>query len=242
MKRLLYSTALCLAVASPALASQVNIAVTSNNGFDAGIPTSAQIGTGTVVDNGNGTITVNLNLDPTGHIFDLFFHGPNSSGHPTIGFDLGLDVNNTAVVGADVQLLAATFNDTNPVTSTPGLLLINPGQMDGTGSWQFGIDCNAFCQSNNTHVESVSFTLGDALQGGLDLASLVPNSKDNLLGLDVWSDTGGSVVTGFASVNPVVVSTVPEPATWSMMLLGLAGVGYAAYRRNGKSRLESAIA
>jgi hypothetical protein len=31
-------------------------------------------------------------------------------------------------------------------------------------------------------------------------------------------------------------STVPEPSTWAMMVLGFVGLGYAALRRNSKSR------
>jgi hypothetical protein len=33
-----------------------------------------------------------------------------------------------------------------------------------------------------------------------------------------------------------LVEGVPEPATWAMMALGFAGLGYAAFRRNTKSR------
>jgi hypothetical protein len=33
---------------------------------------------------------------------------------------------------------------------------------------------------------------------------------------------------------------VPEPSTWSMMLLGFAGVGCVAYRRKSKPALQSA--
>ena len=32
-------------------------------------------------------------------------------------------------------------------------------------------------------------------------------------------------------------AAVPEPSTWAMMLMGLAGVGFAAYRRGRKDRL-----
>ena len=32
----------------------------------------------------------------------------------------------------------------------------------------------------------------------------------------------------------VTTSTVPEPSTWAMMLLGFAGLGYAAFRRKGQ--------
>ena len=33
-----------------------------------------------------------------------------------------------------------------------------------------------------------------------------------------------------------VSSTVPEPSTWAMMLLGFAGLGYAAYRKTNNER------
>jgi uncharacterized protein (TIGR03118 family) len=35
--------------------------------------------------------------------------------------------------------------------------------------------------------------------------------------------------------------TVPEPSTWAMMLMGLAGVGFAAYRRARKDRLAPTL-
>ena len=34
----------------------------------------------------------------------------------------------------------------------------------------------------------------------------------------------------------MVMTQVPEPSTWAMMLLGFAGLGYAAFRRNAKAR------
>jgi hypothetical protein len=30
---------------------------------------------------------------------------------------------------------------------------------------------------------------------------------------------------------PATIAAVPEPATWAMMLIGLAGLGFMAYRR-----------
>ena len=43
--------------------------------------------------------------------------------------------------------------------------------------------------------------------------------------------------SGNASASPV-----PEPSTWGMMLAGFAGLGYAAFRRGGKSRPDSDLA
>ena len=37
---------------------------------------------------------------------------------------------------------------------------------------------------------------------------------------------------------PGATPTIPEPSTWGMMLLGFAGLGYVAYRRKEKCRLE----
>ena len=35
----------------------------------------------------------------------------------------------------------------------------------------------------------------------------------------------------FALIDSVALNSVPEPATWAMMLLGFAELGYAALRR-----------
>ena len=37
-----------------------------------------------------------------------------------------------------------------------------------------------------------------------------------------------------AFIDNVSVMTVPEPSTWAMMLLGIAGLGFAGYRRSHK--------
>jgi hypothetical protein len=61
------------------------------------------------------------------------------------------------------------------------------------------------------------------------------------------SFTSGVSVFGtdnFVNYNdPMVsgtISAVPEPATWAMMLLGFAGVGFMAYRRKSKPALMAA--
>jgi hypothetical protein len=45
-------------------------------------------------------------------------------------------------------------------------------------------------------------------------------------------DSSGSQDYAIANLSPetLTVSVVPEPPTWAVMLLGLAGVGFAAYR------------
>jgi len=50
------------------------------------------------------------------------------------------------------------------------------------------------------------------------------------------------LVTGTSNTNAlgvggsVITSGVPEPSTWAMMVLGFAGLGYAAFRRSAKGQ------
>ena len=43
-------------------------------------------------------------------------------------------------------------------------------------------------------------------------------------------ETAGSL-TLMTSVGPIRVTAVPEPSTWAMMLIGFAGLAFAARRR-----------
>jgi hypothetical protein len=40
--------------------------------------------------------------------------------------------------------------------------------------------------------------------------------------------------------NPNMVTDVPEPSTWAMMILGFFGIGFMAYRRKSKPALRFA--
>jgi PEP-CTERM motif len=58
--------------------------------------------------------------------------------------------------------------------------------------------------------------------------------------IETASNDGGdndALIDGVSFQGPAVVSGVPEPSTWAMMLLGFAGVGFMAYRRkhNGQA-------
>jgi PEP-CTERM motif-containing protein len=52
---------------------------------------------------------------------------------------------------------------------------------------------------------------------------------------------GPGTVISSSFTNTTVLGTVPEPATWVMMLLGFVGLGYAAVRRSAKDRPALAI-
>jgi hypothetical protein len=60
-------------------------------------------------------------------------------------------------------------------------------------------------------------------------------------GAYVWNWGAGDHADSF-TINVVTSPPlpVPEPSTWAMMLLGFAGLGYAAVRRQGAVRAISA--
>jgi hypothetical protein len=38
-----------------------------------------------------------------------------------------------------------------------------------------------------------------------------------------------------------VVASIPEPATWAMMTIGFAGLGFAGYRKTRAARLAQVV-
>ena len=85
------------------------------------------------------------------------------------------------------------------------------------------------------HAFTLTSALGAAEQwsccgvGGLSSVTLAPGDYAiHLIGTLTGADAGS--YSGTLNVQPVR-GAVPEPATWAMMLLGFAGVGFAMRRR-----------
>jgi PEP-CTERM motif len=53
------------------------------------------------------------------------------------------------------------------------------------------------------------------------------------LSLDV--PKGASVTTAWGVFDNFVTAPVPEPSTWTMMLVGFAGLAFAGYRRSRRA-------
>jgi PEP-CTERM motif len=91
--------------------------------------------------------------------------------------------------------------------------------------------------SNPSSTQSVSFTsnvIASSLIGAFDRAM-------SLSFTDVTPPAGitlGTLRSFTSDVSGDFSSTVPEPSTWAMMLLGFAGLGYVGFR---KARARSAI-
>jgi hypothetical protein len=78
----------------------------------------------------------------------------------------------------------------------------------------------------------IDFTLG-----GVQEANFVNNALGHIFAADILVIATGATgaVTGSGGM-----SSVPEPSTWAMMILGFLGVGFMAYRRKSQSHFRLA--
>jgi hypothetical protein len=92
---------------------------------------------------------------------------------------------------------------------------------------------------NNSNTYTINFTQNGTTDTGTTSVAFLPGTTT----LDVTdkitiSGLYGSDATGVS--NSIVENSVPEPATWVMMVLGFAGLGFAGYRK--ADRMSSAAA
>jgi hypothetical protein len=102
------------------------------------------------------------------------------------------------------------------------------------------------------NLNTLSITVDGFTLTGADLVALGasgsgsqtdPNSNElvTISGLKPFTEVSFSSTKDafeFSIVPPTTTTTgaTPEPGTWAMMMLGFAGLGYAAFRRNTKGR------
>jgi hypothetical protein len=126
-----------------------------------------------------------------------------------------------ALGGNDFRYQAIT-----PITLGAGQTFTIAGTSDGT--------CTDCVPNNDPWAyggpdELVGFVVSSAISIGLN-AAVFNYQSDNILRdpLDHFSDYQ------IYAVNFNITSGVPEAATWAMMLLGFASIGFVAYRRAKK--------
>jgi hypothetical protein len=133
---------------------------------------------------------------------------------------------NTVLSVGGTSLGGATWNSTAMV-SLDGHLIIDGTSTGNDNPPPLSFEKNAVLMTDtpyllniSANVEAQSFVVGDA-------ANDVFASVDPTL----------SVPQGYSVFFSDGVSSVPEPSTWAMMLLGFVGVGFMAYRRKSKPAL-----
>jgi hypothetical protein len=107
-------------------------------------------------------------------------------------------------------------------------VISNPAQNTGGNTTNYGFiyDNNLFGTKPYLNLYGVLFTT--APSGSIwNLWGTTPTDYE----LYTYSSANGGGVDVHGTMT---VAAVPEPATWAMMVLGFAGMGFLAYRRNSK--------
>jgi PEP-CTERM motif len=163
----------------------------------------------------------------------------------SVGTDKWSLVSGTAGIrtGTTAQFSADPLGDTLPYMSVEGgsteQVVFGTPRTSLSLYWG-SIDGN---QGGNNNLNTL--TLGSFTLTGADLVTKGATGTG-----DQFSPAGNELVTitGLAPFTTATFSStrnafefaigtpVPEPATWAMMALGFAGLGYAAFRRNTKGR------
>lgn len=143
-----------------------------------------------------------------------------------------------------------------------GLAGFNVGAGDPNHRWLgFPGGSATFNFTNPTNSFGAYFT-GLQTSFGTTLTISFDDGAPQVLNIPI-NENGGVEFFGFTDVNPFTsvtisrpagangtdywgldnvsfnVGAVPEPSTWAMMILGFAGVGFAAYRRESKPSFRS---
>jgi PEP-CTERM motif len=93
--------------------------------------------------------------------------------------------------------------------------------------------------SESLTINGITHTLDVPYSIHIDYADTITIAATNVTplyfpGYKVTLDSlvlGPDGVGAFSGALDATISTVPEPSTWAMMILGFAGVGFMAYRR-----------
>jgi hypothetical protein len=164
----------------------------------------------------------------------------NVAGLPSVDLVSASDgFGNLVFQGNSVDLDGTTGSGNSPAGELQSVMSLATGNY--TVQFEFaGNERGALPETTVINIGDESFSLTPQNSQGYTLTTLF---FTNVSGKLSFTDLGPSDQQGNLIDNVVVTTGVPEPSTWAMMVLGFAGLGYAAFRRsNGKSRLEGVTA
>ena len=96
-----------------------------------------------------------------------------------------------------------------------------------------GVSCDVFLFPNGTTFLELTTSAGFA-GGAVNPFNLSLPPVNSFAGFDGDTVSTDSIVTSGS------ITSVPEPSTWAMLLLGFAGIGFMAYRRKSNPALMAA--
>jgi hypothetical protein len=171
--------------------------------------------------------------------------------------ELGIyDSGQDGIAASTAPLSAYLFTGTGTVLASSTFFNSDPGTLDpASGGYRF------------KSISSLILTPGLYVLAGYGWTSSDPEHNSNVGGTPDTFNTAGTALTYigspfgggsdpagtfptntccgnvdfFSAANiEFTVGTVPEPATWAMLVLGFAGVGFMAYRRKNKAAFRIA--
>jgi len=189
----------------------------------------------TVTQIGTGLIDVSVSL-ASGFNFI-------SSGFPgSFGFGLTSGFTSiTFIQGSTVWSTTGWTPINSPISATSPQTVSGASMLwDGAGTFVngYGMAWNA----GNGIAHQDGTTLDFEISGtGLTVASFVADTSGSFFVADVagTGTTNGVRNTGIIDFT-LQTSSVPEPSTWAMMILGFMGVGFLAYRRKSQNHFRLA--
>jgi hypothetical protein len=106
------------------------------------------------------------------------------------------------------------------------------GSIDGTAQ-----NTNSFSVTIDNYTLTGADLIALGASGNGSQTDPLANQLVTITGLGPFTTaTFSSTANAFEFSLPVVSPGVPEPSTWAMMMVGFAGLGYAAFRRSSKSQ------
>jgi hypothetical protein len=191
-------------------------------------------------------IATTMKINRVGLILAMLLLGPTTAGAETYavsifgtGVGVGGSITTDGALGAlqasdilDWDLVVTDINFTQP------LLFNLVGPLSGGPNSTIPLFFSVSATSNTLFLTSglpnggfIEF-LGEG--GGHDL---ILNFFEGTMLMSIGEQTGIAIPGPVFADGKVILAAVPEPSTWAMMLLGFAGIGFLAYRRNTKPAL-----
>ena len=177
---------------------------------------------------------------PGDGVFQSIPQSGNVQGLPSVDLVSASDgFGNLVFQGNSVDLDGSTGSGNSPAGELQSIASLSTGSY--TVQFEFaGNERGAPAETTVVSIGGESFSLTPLNNQPFALTTLF---FTNVSGPLSFTDPGPSDQQGNLIDNVVVTTGVPELSTWAMMMLGFAGLGYAAFRRsNGKPRLEGVTA
>jgi hypothetical protein len=217
---MLYIKGLIAGIGLLVLSGQAKAVVYTLSAFD---PASQLSGTSfgsvdvSVLD--SDSLRIKVTLDP-----DYRFHGGNAN-HPALTFETA------GSFPVTIENLTNGFSGTGPgegAYSAPPF----------ASGWDYRITCGAACGAGwgGGFAGPLQFDITHV--GGITLAAITYGATYN--GVPIFFTTDLVERDGDTGNVGAILTAVPEPSTWVMMILGFFGIGFVAYRRKSEGSVRFA--